>query len=186
MGFPMNSRERVLAAIDHKKPDRVPVDFWAETSVKKNLYDHLGLNDEEELLQYVGVDIRCIYPDYVGPELKQFPDGSFEDFWGIIRTPVQHSTGIHYEVTYSPLAEAKDVRDVECQRPPSADWFDYSGLSRQCEQHDQYAVCVGKMGRECQTVFIQTWYTRGLGQILLDMAVASDMVDAIVAKIMEF
>jgi len=182
----MTSRERVLAAIDHQEPDRVPVDFWAEPDVKQNLCGHLGLDDEEQLLQQFSVDIRCIYPKYIGPELKTFDDGSFEDFWGVIREPVRHSTGVHYEVSYSPLADAKTIDDVARCRWPQADWFDYSSLAEECERYRDYAVVVGKMGRESQTLFIQTWYSRGLDRILWDMADAPNLAKAIVAKIMEF
>src|SRR5512139_209383 len=47
----MNSRERVLAAIDHREPDRVPVDLGATPSsgisaiAYGNLKRHLGLID---------------------------------------------------------------------------------------------------------------------------------------------
>ena len=182
----MNSKQRVLAAINHQDTDRVPVDFWAEISVKDNLCHRLGLDDEEQLLQYLEVDVRSIYPEYVGPELKKFPDGSFADFWGVIRKPVPHATGVHNETVFSPLADAASIRDIERARWPSPDWFDYSGLAGQCEQYEQYAICVGKMGRESQTVFIQTWYSRGFDQILLDMTVNPDLVKAMVDRIMTF
>ena len=84
-----NSKERVLAAIRHETADRVPIDFWAESDVKRKLCERLGLKDEESLLRHFQVDIRCIYPRYIGPVLKTYEDGSFEDFWGVIRTPVR-------------------------------------------------------------------------------------------------
>jgi hypothetical protein len=37
-----NSRDRVLAAINHVEPDRVPVDMWALPPVTDNLRAHLG------------------------------------------------------------------------------------------------------------------------------------------------
>ena len=46
----MNSRERILAAINHKQPDRIPVDIGATPSsgisavAYHNLLKHLGLN----------------------------------------------------------------------------------------------------------------------------------------------
>ena len=47
----MTSRERVLAAINHQEPDRVPVDFGATPSsgisavAYSNLIQYLGLSD---------------------------------------------------------------------------------------------------------------------------------------------
>ena len=182
----MTSKDRVLAAIRHETPDRVPVDLWAEPDVKTSLCRHLGLRDEEALLQRFGVDFRGIYPRYIGPELKTFEDGSFEDFWGVIRKPVPHATGVHYEVCYSPLADAETVDDLEHCRWPDPDWFDYSCLADECEHYRDHAVVVGKMGRECQTIFIQTWYMRGLDRIMLDMVEDPELARAMIAKIMEF
>jgi len=47
----MNSRERILAAIDHKEPDKIPVDLGATPSsgisaiAYSNLKKHLGIKD---------------------------------------------------------------------------------------------------------------------------------------------
>jgi len=40
---PMNSKERVLAAINHLEPDRVPVDLWALPPVTDRLRNHFGV-----------------------------------------------------------------------------------------------------------------------------------------------
>ena len=45
----LTSRERVLVALNHKEPDRIPVDLgaWPETGIMadayKNLKNHLGI-----------------------------------------------------------------------------------------------------------------------------------------------
>ena len=51
----MNHRERVLAALEHKEPDRVPVDLGStNTSIHIKAYEdlkrHLGLKSETVLL----------------------------------------------------------------------------------------------------------------------------------------
>ena len=38
----MNSRERILAAIQHQRPDRTPCDFWAEPPAWNRLLAHVG------------------------------------------------------------------------------------------------------------------------------------------------
>ena len=38
----MNSRERVLAAINHAEPDRVPMDFHGNAGVLERLHRDLG------------------------------------------------------------------------------------------------------------------------------------------------
>jgi hypothetical protein len=41
----MNSKQRVLATIDHVEPDRVPVDLWALSPVTDNLRVHFSVDD---------------------------------------------------------------------------------------------------------------------------------------------
>ena len=74
----MNSRERVLAAINHKEPDKVPVDMGATpssgisaiayTNLKKNLGFNTGhtriydvvqqlAQPEDTILDYFGIDV---------------------------------------------------------------------------------------------------------------------------------
>jgi uroporphyrinogen decarboxylase len=74
----MNSRERVLAAINHREPDRVPIDLGATPSsgisaiAYTNLKKHLGMHDghtriydvvqqlaqpEEGMLDHFGIDV---------------------------------------------------------------------------------------------------------------------------------
>ena len=52
----MNSKERVLAAICHIEPDRVPVDLWALPPVTDQLREHFGVADDEAVWQALGVD----------------------------------------------------------------------------------------------------------------------------------
>jgi len=182
----LNAKERVKAALGHRQPDRVPVDFWCERSVRQRLKDHLGLVTDEDLLRRLHIDVRNIYPEYAGPELKTFPDGSYEDFWGVIRRPVRNPFGIHYEVAFNPFSEDASLKAVEKYRWPRAEWFDYSSLEKMLQKYGDYGICIGKMGIETQTFFIQTWYLRGLEKILADMIVSPHIVDLLISRILDF
>jgi len=103
----MNPRQRVTLALDHKEPDRVPIDLGATiiSSITKSAYiplkKHLGLPLEEiKMLDYVqqlpyvdealmqrfGVDFRLVQlPAATAPGLKVFEEGNyyaFIDRWG--------------------------------------------------------------------------------------------------------
>jgi len=182
----MNSKERVLRAIHHQEPDRIPVDFWWSHEMRDKLLRHLNLKDTDQLQDVLGSDIRCIYPTYVGPNLKRFDDGSYEDFWGVIRKPYKHGGGEYDEVVFAPLANATSLGDIEKIRWPDPDWFDYEALEEACDRYKNYAVMVGRMGIESQTIFIQTWFLRGLDQVLFDLAERPEFVEAMVNKIMGF
>ena len=54
----MTSRQRVRATLNHQEPDRVPIDFGQDFHnginevAYKNLLDHLGINQTEEIKVY--------------------------------------------------------------------------------------------------------------------------------------
>ena len=78
----MNSKERVLAAINHLEPDFVPIDLWALSPITDHLRACLGVDTDECVWQALGIDLRSIWPAYSGPELATFDDGSWMDWWG--------------------------------------------------------------------------------------------------------
>jgi uroporphyrinogen decarboxylase len=130
----MEHKERVLHAIHHQQPDRVPMDYSARSEVDDALMHHLGVAGYDRLLECLDVDFRYIQPieliyerdRYQGPPLRAFPDGVWEDIWGVRRKRVQVSTGVYDEVCYSPLSEATTVEDVAAHRWPEPDWFNCS------------------------------------------------------------
>ena len=100
----MTSRQRVLAALNHQTPDRVPIDLGGnQTGIHKFAYqallEHLGIEDEpsimdpvqqlarpcQELLERFHVDTRYIAAGSAadGVALARFnPDGSLDPGFG--------------------------------------------------------------------------------------------------------
>ncbi len=60
----MTPRERVLAAINHQKVDRLPADIKCVSSIHTRLMERTGAVDAEELFQYFGIDMRRIGANY--------------------------------------------------------------------------------------------------------------------------
>jgi uroporphyrinogen decarboxylase len=60
----MNSRERVLAAIEHREPDRVPLDECFRLDLWKNLRSFYGVVDNIHVMNKLGIDIynTCMFP----------------------------------------------------------------------------------------------------------------------------
>lgn len=101
----MGSRERVLTALNHQEPDRVPLTLGGTASsftdtayfklkehlgisgdVKPYRYGHTGNIYDDRILDALGIDYRYLvltYPD--DSHLTYLPDGSFLDDWGIRR-----------------------------------------------------------------------------------------------------
>lgn len=198
MRWEMNSRERVMMAVNHREPDMVPIDYWATPEVTERLQQYYGLGDFEDLMRELEVDCRYIPgPSYVGQKLKTFPDGTDEDLWGVRRMTVTGSRGVfkwsYKEVAVSPLEKAETVQEVEAyikERFPKADWWDYSGVEADCARHSGYCV-VNAGDRLDRTAQLKpAMYLRGVQQILMDMAmnpaIAQCLFDAIASYFFEY
>lgn len=63
------SKQRVLAAINHKLYDRTPITLDAEKEVYSALYEHLKVNTKEALFDRLHVDTWMILPgNFLYPE----------------------------------------------------------------------------------------------------------------------
>ncbi len=159
----MNSRERILAAINHEPVDRVPTDIWATGEVHQKLNDHFGPDaDIREALKVDG--LAYVGAEYIGPPLPEVPDDEIVDYWGMRSRALTYEGGVYYEQSFSPLAAAKTIDDLEQYAWPSADWFDYSKMHAAAEAvHDKQAVHCGYMA-----IFYFHNLLRGLELSLLD------------------
>lgn len=187
----MGSRERVLAAIHHQLPDRVPMDFAALDEVWDALMTHLGLPDRESLLEFLEVDLRYVEPieiiydrqRYIGPTLETQADGTWEDIWGVRRRPVRYAHGIYQEIVSCPLTRAEDPAQLLERRWPDPDWFDYSDIPTQCQRyHGKYALVGGGWG----AVFGDSYRILGLEHFLESLILAPDLVREVVRHVEQF
>lgn len=139
----MNHRERLLAAINHRTPDRVPVDLGstAVTSLHidahRKLKAHFEIDDpeeiiinrmmqtvlpHEEILKRFDVDVRGVFMGKLDsrPEVERSLNGStiYTDEWGVTR--IKPPTSHYYDLYDCPFdREDLTVSDVE-----NYDWPD--------------------------------------------------------------
>ncbi|MCM8829780.1 MAG: hypothetical protein NC824_02115 [Candidatus Omnitrophica bacterium] len=182
----MSGKERVLKTISHKKIDRVPVDFWATKDVERKLMAYFNLDDRDSLLERLGVDIRYVFPEYKGPKLRSFPDGSKEDIWKVRRKPVKAGIAIYNEVCYYPLADANSIEDIEKFEWPDPAWFDISGIEDICKKYEQYAIVLCDERTNRTTILHQGIYLCGMEKIMVDLVLNPDFVHALFTKISNF
>jgi uroporphyrinogen decarboxylase len=125
----MNPRQRVMMALDHKEPDRIPIDLGATivTSITRTSYislkERLGLPLEEiKMLDYVqqlpylddalvdrlGVDFRMVQlPAATAPGLEIFEEGdyyAFIDRWGS-KLHMPKEGGLYFDWVDFPIKE---------------------------------------------------------------------------------
>lgn len=65
----MTSKQRVLTALKHQQPDRVPCNYLGTPEVDEMLLAHFRTDNMDDVLEKFGVDLRLVEPSYVGPEL---------------------------------------------------------------------------------------------------------------------
>lgn len=183
----MTSWERVMAALNHKKPDRPPLHYFGTPETSEKLKKHLNIATDEELLCYLGSDFRYVSARYIGP--KEFVgETGFEcggrDIWGIIWKPVNNKFCTYYEPVFHPLACINGVKEVEKYPWPSPDWFDVSYLKEEIE---------GINGKErraivfCAGGLLETaWWMRGFERFLLDLIEYPEIAQLILMKITNF
>ncbi len=137
----MTSRERVLSALRHEQPDRVPRDFWAEPPTLNRLFQHLGYSSLDQLLDQLGIDVRHLEaPASVEREVSP---GVFQNFWGERFVQQQTPWGAMRHDIKGALAAAHSFSDLESFAWPSADGLDRSRLADQCRRHENHALLYG-------------------------------------------
>jgi len=165
----MNSRERVLGAFNGTGYDRIPVKHEGTPEINQMIMDHFGLKNMEQVLRVVGDDFRYVEPVYTGPELRKFPDGSVEGYWGEHYKYAEFEGGKYLEASFLPFANINSVNDLDRSHFPTADWFDYSTIKQQCGNisNQGYAVCYGTAG---DMDFINSIArARGTEKVLIDL-----------------
>lgn len=180
----MTSKERVRTAISHKEPDRLPANFQCVESVMQKLQKHYGFSDSEQVYQKFEIDIREVYPQYIGPKLKQWNNNgekTIENYWGFRTT--YHWTGSEYHgmLSYAPLDHMHTVADLEQHEWPSPDWFDYESIKWQCEKYVDKAIIMGHEGP-----FQMATNLRSMDKLLMNMAIDPEFAETIYTKMHQF
>lgn len=190
----MTPRERALKAINFEEADRVTIDNWMVPEIKKRCMEYWGCENEEDLLAFLGVDVRDNYgPSYVGQEFKEFDDGTVADLWGVRRRQVIYGKGtshegIFKEVSWSPLEHMTTVEEMEAYEGwPSPDWWDYSKMKEDCAYwHPQYFV-LNKGDRLDRTAQLKPMmYLRGIQQTFVDLAQNPKIVEFIRDRVVNY
>lgn len=202
----MTPRERLRAALEHKQPDRVPIDLGSIVTgitdvAHRNLRKHLDIDGKEEiidriqqlarpeekLLTRLGVDTRYVFMrasrDFQDIEL---PDEVYEDEWGVRRKRAHLRTGgSYYDIVQSPFAEAT-LDDLRKAKWPDAHVASrYEGIAedaRRLHEETDYAIIVNAIG----SVFEFSWYLRGYMQFMMDLAWNQDFAAYLMDRMLEF
>ncbi len=177
----MTSRERVQTAIAHEQPDRAPVCATYVPEIESALRakygftgGDLGVSLGNDMVKIASGMENCFYrseaEEYVCP-------------YGITWRNVYNNTGHFSEIVRHPLSGDPAKIDAY-QMPKAADAADtLEAIRKAVEAYGDEKWIVGS----CQcSVFEAAWYLRGLEELLMDMAMEEDYVDALFDKVMQF
>lgn len=193
----MNSKERVISALIHQKPDRTPLDGSFRQDVWKKLEDHFGTTDTEIIMDKLGLDIRTFtlepgaaFANTARPSPWQIPEigmgknnlvhirenGWLEDEYGICRIP--NKSGLYWHYTCHPLAEAETSEIKKYIFPEPHLQERYTNVVRGMKQHGKdYFTLV-----EFWTIFKTCWELRGFEKFLMDLHMDPEFVETLADK----
>jgi uroporphyrinogen decarboxylase len=176
-------RQRVLSALNHIRPDRVPLDFWATPEVIVHLKKHFNTQSEEIILEKLHIDIRQYQPDYIGPMIIKQTDGSYYDPMGVHRKPQTNAFCVYEEYASAPLGHIKTIDDFKgYDRWPNIDDYDFEHLSDKIgDMHKTYYIKIETGG-----LFELAWALRGYEQFMIDMMVQPEIAHYIMKKLTDF
>jgi uroporphyrinogen decarboxylase len=154
----MNSRERVMLALNHKEPDRIPIDLGGSicSSIHKNAYielkKYLGMDLEEikmadyvqqlpyldeALLERFDVDFRMVQlPAATAADVDIFEEGhyyAFIDRWGS-KLHMPKEGGLYFDWVDFPIKEAT-MRALDNYTWPQPDPPEYNAQLREQAGH---------------------------------------------------
>ena len=195
----MTHRERVLTAISHRDPDRVPIDLGGYQSgmasvALKNLRDQMNMNFPieisdrvqqlgvvpESILQKFDIDTRYVFPNGVN-SIELSDRDAFRDEWGIIW---ERRPGVlYYEMVYHPLAKIENPDQMSDYVFPLLEKEKRGvGLREQAIRYreQKYALFTSIAG-----IYDQVWNLLGLEKFFVDTIQNRDFILFLYEKVMD-
>ncbi|MCP4787015.1 MAG: hypothetical protein GY878_26075 [Fuerstiella sp.] len=197
----MNHRERILAALNHEEPDRVPVDLGGSlaTSIHISAYEKLkafnGLNDpanvlslrsmiaevDEEILERYDIDTRGLPLLGNSRPTERTPSGGYIDEWGVVREQAEPRG--HFMDTVNPLTGDCTLDDIERYAWPDPNDPGYTdGLAEAAERLRRETDCASILTLPVGPLHLAQWM-RGYENWMMDLAGNLDLYEAMMDKI---
>ncbi len=203
----MSGRDRVLAAINHEEPDRVPIVIGASNATGMKLAPYLGIKrllgldgpdryiydwpelgtilPDEPVLERLHADVRGVFDsfpaDTIARNRARAAHSPFIDDWGSGQVEIED--GMWYPAVH-PMADATTIDAIE--RYP---WPDMDDPSRVAHLRDEAALLAAD-GRYAILAtpwllfpFERAFAMQGLEPFLMNLAVEPDFAEALLRAI---
>jgi uroporphyrinogen decarboxylase len=194
-------KDRVIMAITHEEPDRVPLDIVPYYKLglddprgqrAEKLIHLLGVRDEEGALNKLGIDIRNVVME-PSNEFKRsavnhpkwgwvrfISENEFEDEWGIRYEIGATGEYFHYKSPHV-LENVEDADDYE--------FPDLEAEGRFEKAQEQVKKWKGNYAISCdmeRTLFETAWYLRGFRRVIKDLYEDSKFINRFLDRLLKF
>ncbi len=201
----MAPRERVLAALDHRQPDRVPLyfggtsTFMTDTAYFRALKEwdlgepvepyrcgHTGNYVDNRILEFLGVDVRVLQMK-IGLEVRRLSDRTVRSDWGI---PLKMVDGYGSRInppfeSLNPECRPDEALEALCRHPwpDGGDPRRVRGLRTAALQFlDQGYALVGRSPQSASFLEYGCWL-RGDANFYMDLMLNREFVHALFDRI---
>ncbi len=162
----MTPHERVVRSLGLKAPDRVPFDFWGVPETWDSLKKFLKIDNNNKLLEILGIDLRVIKPNYIGPDPEVLEDGSFYNIWGSVRKIVKNGSSSYEEYAAYPLTDFQTTSEVEqWDKWPESSMWDWDSFITKVEKANKKAPY--HIRYDIGGIFESAWGLYGLDKFLI-------------------
>jgi uroporphyrinogen decarboxylase len=202
----MTPRERVLATINFKEPDKIPTEFGSTncTTIARKGYNEvkklLGVNKpdvlfmedfqlsviDEEALQQLDTDTRGVPGKPHFYDKKVIDETTYYDNFGI--KYFMPENGLYFDMVENPLAKMETLEEIK----DSYEWPDpinprvVEGLREQAKklkEENKYAI-IGDMVNT--GIFEPSHYLRGFENFLMDLMINEDIACYILEQMLSY
>lgn len=197
----MNSKERMTAVMNHRIPDRVPLDIGGINNtgmhqiMEQEVKQYLNLKDngseikalsqfvvipDQSIVDYFDVDTCSIYIDEARPWIDN-GDSTFKDMWGIDYRI--NPDGFYYNMVRHPLENAEEPADLDAYNIPEPNDYMLVGLEeRLAANSDKYCILEGLR----EPMFgLPSWLRRN-DNFYVDLLINEALSDALHEKLLEY
>ena len=188
----MTPKKRLIKAVRHEEPDRVPVVNTLTPASAQKVSNALHLpykrinnwlfNDQLVALGNDAILVGADAPKDFRPLV--FEDGSYSDEWGIRYKRI----GVHEEMIKHPLRDIENLDQMneyfhrhDFPNPFEAGRFDIA--KRQIAQYGKTHAVIGLLQ---MTMFETSWYLVGMEKYLIDLAMGNEYIFALLDRMIQY
>jgi len=173
----MNSKQRIMTALERKEPDRVPV---MELSIHRNVISALcSSNSYLDLVEQMDLD-AVVISQVLDPGSIRWIDKEkriFQDHWGVIKRFTQEDVPYPLE---GPIKSEKDLKNYVPPDPQDESLLSYlPGIIKRFK-HKKAIMWIGP------AIFASCFYLRGMENLLMDYVLHPQLAKKIAQMCMEF